>query len=256
MWGCEWFQTSSYFRLRWVELHPYLFIVKNKRRLCQFVALNDSACLPSISLIVFHHVAEQCVCVCVCACKFILYVSLLLFPLCCTCHTADYLPISFVCKPDTHFIPLHSVYDFLLFDTPIHSPSFFFTPLHIIFSNSVNPFFCPAYNFCLTYLTLSFSWFFCLCVVSHPLSLKMCFWGLERQLGCTHIIRKFKSHTEDCICITIIWITVQVIVFTAILYACFSVSCILHIFVYIIFHCYKVSCLPSSCFIQNLSAWT
>lgn len=87
-------------------------------------------------------------------------------------------------------------------------PLSLFTPLHIIFSNSLNPFFCPPYNFCLTYLTLSFSWFFCLRVISHPLSLKMCFWGLERQSGCTHIIRKFKSLTEVCICITIIWITV------------------------------------------------
>lgn len=76
----------------------------------------------------------MCVCVCV-QVYFYVCMSPLLFPLCCTCHVPDYLPISFVLyvrvthhtHTQTH-TPPKSAYRFLFFLAPPSLPpsSFFF----------------------------------------------------------------------------------------------------------------------------------
>lgn len=101
----------------------------------------------------------MCVCVCV-QVYFYVCMSPLLFPLCCTCHMPDYLPISFVLyvrvthhtHTNTH-TPPKSAYRFLFFLAPPSAPpsSFFFyisrqLTFFSLFLNSLR--FCPGLLSC------------------------------------------------------------------------------------------------------------
>lgn len=83
------------------------------------------------------------------------------FPLCCTCHMPDYLPISFVCQGDTH--------------RSTHT-SFLYTVCmaFILLGNSVFALFSPLFPSYLLYLTFPLPLFFSLShhfsVLSHFLS--------------------------------------------------------------------------------------
>lgn len=141
--------------------------------------------------------------------------SPLLFPLWCTCHMPDYLPISFVCQSDTphthSFLLIVCVCRFLLSDTPIlavscflilHLPSFSITLL-LSFSLFLTTSLCLFFSLHL-YLSLplplprSLLLSFSLPFIFLLFSLKIIVSPPGKKSGCIRVMRKFKSLKADC----------------------------------------------------------
>lgn len=128
--------------------------------------------------------------------------SPLLFPLCCTCHMPDYLPISFVLyvrvthhtHTNTH-TPPKSAYRFLFFLAPPSSPPssfFFYISRQLTFFSTL---FVSVQAYSLAFL-------------ASPLYLppspfltgkkKNILSPSGKKSGCIRVMRKFKSLKEDC----------------------------------------------------------
>lgn len=195
---------------------------------------------------------QYTLCMCV-LCRFVfkcVWVSPLLLFLCCSDHMSDYLPISFVCRVDTHtkhtrVVAVCCVCGFLLLSPPLLSFLFLFYLLshliryHVCLIRSL-PFFSSYFHLALPFsiphlLLLFFHLSFIFLPFSQNIILASVLSG--KKAGCICVMRKFKSLKEDCriVCTKLIFqgvcVHVSMCLYVYVLYLCFSECRNLHIFV-------------------------